>query len=239
MSIVVGFLCSDGVVIGVDSGHTLTDQQGRPTILQKIPKIRIINDSVILSHVGREGIGQMINQIVESRWKEQIFSEHDQPTEVAGRLRAIVLNDLQQANSKPYEKCSSAVAFSWHSTPNLCVFSYSDYEPEFKTANMWFFSMGSPQCITDSFLGLMKRVYWKNVQPTLEEGILATTWALYHTIDLAPGLISEPPQIAVLERSSGGLFTARSLEVAELQDYWGRVQSVEKKITDCLPRTDA
>ncbi len=40
---------------------------------------------------------------------------------------------------------------------HLCEFAMADFQPELKTADAWFVSMGTGQTITDPFFGLLKR----------------------------------------------------------------------------------
>ena len=88
--------------------------------------------------------------------------------------------------------------------------------------------MGSGQPITDPFLGMMRRVFFSSGQePTVREGLFLATWALMHTIDLNPGGINGPPQIAVLEQKSG---IARLLDDAELEEHKNSYEAAEKHL---------
>jgi hypothetical protein len=61
---------------------------------------------------------------------------------------------------------------------------------------------------------------FKTQQPSLQEGIFAATWALDHAIELNPGGIKGPTQIAVLTRENGSsTLTARMLEDDELAEH--------------------
>jgi hypothetical protein len=71
-------------------------------------------------------------------------------------------------------------------------------QPEFKTKEIWYVSMGCGQNIADPFLGLLRNVFWENDIPLLNEGVFYVTWVLQHTIMLNPGGINGPIQIATL-----------------------------------------
>ena len=94
---------------------------------------------------------------------------------------------------------------------------------------MWFVSMGSGQPITDPFLALLKRVFWKNTQPTVNEAVFAVTWTLQHVIELNPGGINGPPQIAVLKpfNEKDPQLKAQLLVDAEIQEHINNVDGAE------------
>lgn len=91
---------------------------------------------------------------------------------------------------------------------------------------MWFSSMGSGQAITDPFLGLLRKVFFKETTPNVTEGIFATMWALQHAIELNPGGINGPAQIGVL-LNENGTCRARLLEDSELQEHIANVEAAE------------
>ena len=83
----------------------------------------------------------------------------------------------------------------------------------------WYASMGSGQLITDPFLGFMRRVFWRDDLPASQDGIFAVTWALQNAIEINPGGINGPMQIAVLGPGKKGQLFARLLEDSELAEH--------------------
>ena len=81
--------------------------------------------------------------------------------------------------------------------------------------------------IADPFLGLMRDVFWKKGTPlpTINEGIFVVLWTLKHTIQLNPGGINGPEQVAVLTKS-GNKFEAKILSDAEKQEHFDNVNGV-------------
>jgi hypothetical protein len=97
---------------------------------------------------------------------------------------------------------------------------------------MWFASMGSGQPITDPFLGMMRRVFFGGgQQPSVIEGLFLTTWALQHTIELNPGGINGPPQVATLTLNAKGEPEARILGDDELEEHKNSVEAAEKHLS--------
>ena len=100
-----------------------------------------------------------------------------------------------------------------------------NFQPELKTGDsLWYASMGSGQPITDPFLGLMRRVFWRDDLPSTQDGIFVVTWALQHAIEINPGGINGPMQIAVLGPGKKGQLFARLLEESELAEHKNSVE---------------
>ena len=59
MTLIVGFKCSDGLVVGADSGATMGDVSGLRTIMQPMTKIQIVADKAIVGVSGPVGLGQL------------------------------------------------------------------------------------------------------------------------------------------------------------------------------------
>jgi len=114
------------------------------------------------------------------------------------------------------------VAFPAANKLNLCEFSPIDFQPELKTERLWYVSMGSAQPIVDPFLGLMRKVFWTDGQPNYQEGIFAVTWAIQHAIELNPGGVNGPLQVAILTRQKDA-YQARLLEDTELAEHKNNV----------------
>ena len=65
MTILIGILCQDGVVVGSDSSATFIAGQ-QPTIQQKCKKIEILSGShIILAGTGDAGLGQRFSSTAE------------------------------------------------------------------------------------------------------------------------------------------------------------------------------
>lgn len=223
MTAIVGIFCSDGVVIGSDSSASFSHTANFRTIEQKVKKVEIIADQVIIAGTGMVGLGQRFTEIVREYWSAK-KGANKTPIEVAKDLCALGIKDFVSTNvDKGNFGALMAFPSSKSKHPQLCEFPITDFQPEFKNENMWFVSMGCGQPITDPFLGLMRRVFWGDSPPTLNEGIFAVTWTLKHVIELNPGGINGPQQIAVLDADNH----ARLLKDDELQEHINNAEGAE------------
>ena len=224
MTVLVGIKCKDGVVIGADSSATMGQAPNLRTIEQKVNKIAVIGDRVIVAGTGQVGLGQRFNAVVQSAWvhKDKPFGK--QPLEVGKFLAHHAINDFGFTGLQRVD-FGALVAFPTGSHSHLCEFAVGDFQPELKTDDsLWYVSMGSGQPITDPFLGFMRRVFWKDDLPSSQDGIFAVTWALQQAIEINPGGINGPMQIAVLGPDKKGKLFARLLEESELAEHKNNVE---------------
>ena len=224
MTVLVGIKCKDGVVIGADSSATLGQAPNLRTIEQKINKIQVIGERVIVAGTGQVGLGQRFNAVVQSAWQHEDKPFSKPPLEVGKFLTQHAINDFN-STGVAMGQFGSLVAFPTGNQSYLCEFAVNDFQPELKTDDsLWYVSMGSGQPITDPFLGFMRRVFWKDDLPSSTDGIFAVTWALLHAIEINPGGINEPMQIAVLGPDKKGKLFAKLLEESELAEHKNSVE---------------
>lgn len=220
MTVVVGLLCRDGVVVGTDSAATFTAGVYR-TIEQPTRKISLIDGQVIMAATGSGGLTQRFEQIVTLHQTNGGFRSLD-PLESGRRLCGLMRKDfgdtgaLKQDGDGGWKADYGALIGFWHAGQAcLLEFEVGSLQPELKTADIWYVSMGSGQLIADPFLGLMRRAFCVAGPPTLAMGRFITAWTLNHTIELNPGGIGGPMQIAVLSREAKGQPTAKLDDVDE------------------------
>jgi hypothetical protein len=214
MTAIVGLFCTDGVVIGADSSVTIAAAGNFRTIEQQSNKIHIVEGRVIIAGTGPVGLGQRFCATVE-----KAGGLKGTPIEAMKQLCKGGIEDFAQTGLQlgtiPY---GALVAFPVQNHPYLCEFETGNFQPELKTKEIWFGSMGNHQHITDAFLGLMKDVFWPNSQPSLQDGIFAAMWTLEHVVALNTGGVKDPIHIALLETKDGRA-KARVLDDTELAQH--------------------
>ena len=223
MTAIIGILCKDGAVVGVDSSATFDNGQVR-TIEQPIDKISIVGGRVIVAGSGQIGLGQRFCEIVEASWREKKF----QADRIAAAkwLAKKGIEDFAETHASK-GVYGALVAFPFGQTACLCEFSVTDFQPEFKTDKLWYVSMGSAQFITDTFLAFVRDVFWQNGPPTVQEAIFAATWTLQHAIAINAGGVNGPMRVAVLECGSKHILEARLLDDQELAEHQQNVSEAK------------
>ncbi|MHB8471327.1 MAG: hypothetical protein ACYDC8_00475 [Gammaproteobacteria bacterium] len=202
MTILVGIKCKDGILIGSDSSATFAAGQIR-TIEQTTKKIEIIDGKIIVAGTGQIGLGQRFCNQIEQGWKNGTFKAMG-PIPMVTKMCELARTDFASTQA-PMGQFGALVAFPADHKIHLCEFATSDFQPELKTENIWYASMGSGQLIADPFLGLMRKVFWSDGMPTLQDGIFIAAWTLQHAIDVNAGGVNGPIQLAVLKNEKGSL----------------------------------
>jgi len=230
MTAIVGILCQNGVVLGTDSSTTFGSGQIR-TVEQPTQKLRIIGDSIILAGTGQVGLGQRFEAIVEKSWRDGIFNKT--AIEIAKYLSRATLQDFTYTFVSKVEY-GALVAFPAERKFHLCEFALYTFQPELKT-DVWYVSLGITQQITDSFLALMREVFWKTGPPTLGGGEFVATWTLEHAIDVNVGGVKGPIQLAVLGPDSRGQLRAKQLSEPKLGEHKQSIEGAKAALLNyCL-----
>lgn len=242
MTSIVGILCKDGVVIGTDSAATFGDGQIR-TIEQPVEKLEVISGRVIVAGTGYIGLGQRFCEVMKNACDNHVFSltykgvpKQPKPPYtdlgVASELCRLALDDfvLTKVTQGQY---GALVAYSFNKKPCLCEFEVQHFQPELKTDQLWFSSMGCGEPITDPFLALMREVYgWTDgVLPTVQEAVFIATWTLDNVVKVNTGGINGPVKIAILE-SIDGQYSARILANDELQEHREHIEDAKLALRD-------
>ena len=76
MTLIVGFKCSDGIVMGADGAATFGNL-GQGIIRQPIKKLEIIGNYTILGISGKVGLGQMFKAELENSSNNNIWHKKD------------------------------------------------------------------------------------------------------------------------------------------------------------------
>ncbi len=227
MTVIVGVFCQDGIVIGADSASTFGNA-GLPTIEQPIQKIDILDNRIILAGTGEVGLGQRFNAIIKkSSSEEKLFSNKFSQFHVTKTLSKLAIQDFSETFIDQLNRGAGKVGFGYGALVafplgknfHLCEFPTTNFQPELKDANIWYVSMGSGQTIVDPFLGFIREVFWEKGQPKRKDGLFATVWALQHAIDLNPGGIKGPIQLAELTLDKQNNPHARKLGKEEIDEH--------------------
>lgn len=250
MTLLVGIKCDNGIVMAADGAATY-GSMGDMTIRQPTRKLGIVGDRIVIGTSGPVGLGQLIRQRVKNLWDENRFSRAACPdaAQAMRLLREELWKDIypaiQQAKAAAnilgsQVASSSAVCFSLIALPisGLPTLIQLDQQcsPEEASADLPFVALGSGQKVADPFLAFLRRIFWPGELPSIADGIFAATWALDHSIAIAPGFIAEPVEVAVLEKQ-GTNVEARVLEDDELGEHRENIAAAEDHLADYRHRT--
>ncbi|MEE9465712.1 MAG: hypothetical protein V3W14_09110 [Candidatus Neomarinimicrobiota bacterium] len=241
MTLIVGILCNEGVVVGADRAAT-SSHAGHPVVEQPTRKISIIDDKIILATSGEVGLGQRFRHVVsELQEKKQIFSKLD-PQSLALTICQNVVNNFSltylpksRTIQQQYFNLTALLAFVNDGKAYLVEFEEGSLQPEFRDENLQFVSLGVGQPIADPFLGFMRRVFFKNNVLNIAMGTFITAWTMTHAIDVNPGGINGM-DLAILKKDGKGNGKAKMLSEHELEEHHQSISSVEEYLTDYRTR---
>jgi 20S proteasome alpha/beta subunit len=204
MTLIVGILCEDGVVIGADSAVTFSANSQLHTIEQKDTKIYIHENQVIHAGTGSVGLSQRFFKVICDYWSSGKYKNpaNKHSLQIGKELCTDGLRDFDSTFLRPGQLGFGALcAFYKDGGFHLCEFATNTLQPEFKTKNLWYVSMGNGQLIADTLLAFIRRTLWrKNQLPTVDEATFAALWVLQITIDINTGGVNGPPVIATLKK---------------------------------------
>ncbi len=234
MTAIVGILCRDGIVIGTDSSATFSAGTFR-TIEQQTEKISVIADRLLVACTGAVGLAQRFCAVVDEAWSESFFSVNQNRPEkwhhicIAKELFRRTRDDFN-STGVGMRGFGALVAFPCQDHFYLCEFQLTDFQPEFKTPDLWYVSLGSAQPITDPFLAFMREVFWEKGPPSVHDGVFAATWTLDHAVAVNPGGVNAPIRIAVLEKGDKAHLNARLLEDDQLNQHRQNVEEAKEHL---------
>jgi len=219
MTVIVGILCQDGVVIGSDSSATFGPRPGQFTIEQPVKKTFVAGNVFLHAGTGQIGLAQRFHAILEGI-APRLRKESILPIDLGKQISAATVKDFASTGAKADQFGALVAYVAPQKQFGLIEFATLDFQPEIKTTDLWFAAMGSGQPIVDPFFGLLRGALFKKEQPKLSEGIFAAVWALQHVIDLNAGGINGPIQLGVVAKDRTDRFVeARLLTEEELAEH--------------------
>ena len=221
--------------MGADGAATLGAPPGLRTVVQPTTKLDILQGKMIMGVSGQVGLGQLFCASVEQLWKTNQFGRNVSLSEVKGKLRDSIYQDVEPAlrgANASIPLLGNNAAFQSIGTQSLIALPVGgpsgDPEliqldwlgnPEAASIDLPFVSVGSGQQLADPFLAFLRHIFWPDNLPKVAEGVFTVVWTLAHAIEVNPGGVSDPIQLAVLERKNGRELAARELSQEEIEEH--------------------
>jgi 20S proteasome alpha/beta subunit len=242
MTLIVGVKCQNGVVMGADGAATL-GALGQRTARQATKKLEIIGE-VIIGVSGAVGLQQRFADEVRQLWDGRAFVAKAGGASLTGPAAMVKVSEsLRKHMMLEFQAAAVAVPVVGHAICQMSALSHTmlalpigntahlfqfdqQGSPEEASENLPFVAIGSGQALADPFLAFLRRVLWKDASLNLNQGIFASIWTLAHAINTNPGGISDPIQIAILERRDGG-WHSRFLGDEEREEHYRGIGGLE------------
>lgn len=243
MTVLVGIVCEDGVVLGADSAETFFASGSSFATIESLTakKIQIIGSAVLTATTGAVGLGQRFKEVMNDLHARGLLPLKDTRGEPPFRDVPVMAQGIHISNAtlKNFERTMSVaqqqpdrgwglgalVALPIMDRAELFEFDPVQFHPERKgdpdehqrERTTRYVSMGSGQVIADPFLAFIRRVFWMTDKPKLSDAKLAVAWTLHQVIQLNTGGVGGDQQIASLEKKEG-YWIARELSEGEFTE---------------------
>ncbi len=220
---------------------TYATTSGQATIKQQTGKLYVIGEEAVLGVSGSVGMAQNYSSELASKVKgtggRMRYKNISQATEDLTKAlwkhagpswerAAVAARTIGQANAYREVAHDTLIALPVDDSPCLLGFSQQCESVEYD-ANLPIASIGSGQPVADPFLAFIRRIFWPNSLPTLSEGILATVWALTHTIQSQPAHVGEPIQVVTVSKDKKGQWRAQELPDRDLGEHRQNIKVME------------
>jgi len=224
VTLIVGILCLDGVVVAADGAATY-GVMGQHTVRQPMKKLRLLDDHVVIGVSGPGTLAQRfegeVRRLCNAPWQAAGQQPDQAMLAITKVIRPHILDEMQMAQAagqiigqvaRVNALSTTLVALPLGADVQLFQFDQQG-SPEYARPDVPFFSIGSGQLTADPFLAFIRELFWRQGQPTVEEGIFAAHWTVRHAIETSPRGVADPIQLAVLDKATR---TARELAEDEL-----------------------
>jgi 20S proteasome alpha/beta subunit len=236
MTLIVGIRCSDGVVMASDSAATFATGLQYTIGQQQITKVQNLADAMLYGSTGAVGMAQLVCDRVAKIWQanKTLFlnataaeAMNKLGPEIAQLVSIYVGNGqmLRPEGGLQSALCKSLLAIPLRDGVRLVQFDFSG-APEEATRELPFVALGSGQPIADPFLAFLKRILWKEREPSVSEGRFAAAWTIDHVIHTNPGGVAGPLQMATLAMQNGKPKIDIIMDTAEHQQAVGEAERV-------------
>ena len=228
MTIVVAFLCQDGVVVAADS--MLTPSAGNVATGHHIGrKVHILSGPQIIAFAGDIGMAARFRVMADSS-----------SASIAGRLHALdyglgmtqALSEQMKATGVwPHVDLNTVLSFLHGGTAHCCAF-LGQVQPWLLDVDHYYIALGSGKLSADPFLRFLVDIFCVSGQPKVREAVFLAAWTIQHVIDTNPGGVDGPIRISVFEKDNANSYIARELPDTEIEEHKQAFESAGQALRD-------
>lgn len=228
MTVVVTFLCDDGVVVAADS--MLTPSFGGISVgHHDCRKVHLLEDKQVFAYAGDSGLAARVRAIATS-----LEPTTDEPGALEYPLRVTrrAIEDFNATGlARDQIEINGVLAFHRDNAFQSCVFE-GMFQPRLLDKDHYYAALGTGKLSADPFLRFLTGVFCLEGRPSVRQATLLATWVVHHVIETNPGGVAGPIQISTLEMKNG-IVSARELNVeTDIQEHMQAIQSAGDALRD-------
>jgi len=225
MTVAVAFLCSDGVVVGVDS--MLTPSIGGLNVgHHKGRKVEVLSGQQVYAFAGDQGQAHRFRTFAEAHHAFPAQAAHALDYPIA--LTQALIQQFTATGINNSIGVNAVLAFAHGGARQCCAFE-GTMQPRLLDQHHFYTALGSGKLSADPFLRFLVDTFCHG-PPTVSEAIFLTTWTIQHVIDTNPGGVAGPIRVAVLESPLVPNWQARELPPDEIAEHQQAVESAAEAL---------
>ena len=225
MTIVVAFLCSDGVVVAADSMITLS-VNNEPQVRNTGKKVAILDGPQVFAFSGSADLGARFRRAADDA-HTKINLDAD-PLKYPLHLSHVMQNQFLSTGASG--KVSPVLAYVHKDVPHCCIFVDTPPQPQLLDEDRFYGSLGSVTASAELFLRFLVGVFCPKGQPNVRKGVFLATWAIEYVIETAPSSVAGPIQVVTLERDDQNAFVARELPALMIERQQEAIESARMSL---------
>jgi len=219
MTLIIGILCENGVVLAADSQATMGNAGAGHTAAQRTAhKLSIHHDKMIVGFAGFVGLSQRLKPLIEGACKDQLQLRGAKPETMASNIREKIVPvcKAELEMSQAVYNLTHNQGVVGYALPNALIAMPLQDQPcllqiletcavEYASADLPFVAIGSGQRDAEPFLAFIRDTLWPAKKlPSVADAQFSAFWTLKHVIEINPsGGIGGSIQIVSLLKNGG------------------------------------
>ncbi|QCQ99172.1 hypothetical protein [Brevundimonas sp. SGAir0440] len=227
MTVVVAFLCTDGVVVGADS--MLTPSMGGQGVgHHKGRKVGRIDGEQIFAFAGDQGLGARFQ--IMAAGSHALANQVGHPIDYALALTNSLTQQFHNSGATP-SHVNAVVAFQHNGNSHCCMFEGA-IQPRLLDEHHFYAALGSGKLSADPFLRYLADIFCpQGTMPTVRLATFLTAWTIQHVIETNPGGVAGPIRMATIEQTRGATI-ARDVPADEIDQHLQAMESAVQALRD-------
>lgn len=226
MTVVVAFLCEDGVVVAADSmltpnfaGLSVGHHNGR--------KVYILDGNQVFAYAGDHGQAARVRANVNELHPISNITPNGTLTPLDYSIE-ITKKSVEQFRDTGLDKeqieVNGVLAFHLNDGFHCCVFE-GMFQPRLLDADHYYAAFGTGKLSADPFLRFLTDIFCPKIRPNVSQATFLAAWVVNHVIETNPGGVAGPIQISILEMRENNPLARELEQENEIQEHLQAIDS--------------
>jgi len=225
MTVVVAFLCTDGIVLAADS--MITPSMGNLNVGHHHGlKVNVLAGDQLFAFAGDQGQAARVMLIANNG--ANVINTFDHPMDYAVAISEAVVAQFTRTGINGSINVNTMLGWRHKDTTACCVFEGA-MQPRLLDANHFYVALGSGKLSADPFIRFVVDTFCTAGQPTVREAVFLATWVVQHVIDTNSGGVAAPIRMVTIEEVAGN-FLARDLPIEEIAEHQQAIESAAEAL---------